>query len=78
MGTPQDPACEGFSEDEVGSIDFDNIDFTSFYAEIKPIELNSVNTQTIITDNVNCVAEDNGYDRAVNGNCNRDYRPGVR
>jgi conjugal transfer mating pair stabilization protein TraN len=76
-GTAKEPKCDGFSEGEISSINFDSIDFSSFYGEIVPLQMNTSNTQTIISDNVNCVAEDNGYDRATNANCNRDYKPGV-
>jgi conjugal transfer mating pair stabilization protein TraN len=80
-GSAKVPNCGGFTEEELNLINFDNIDFSAFYKEIdeaaKKQTMNQSNLQSIVQDNVNCVAEDNGYDRSTNANCNRDYKPGV-
>lgn len=55
FGDPKSPNCDGFTIDQIQKIDFSQIDFSEFYADIKPIIPDSLNQSTNAGKNVsNC------------------------
>lgn len=76
-GDPQAPDCSGFTPTELSSLDFSTMDFSEFYADIKPTMIDTNIVQNVAADNVNCKTENGAYINGANTLCDKTISPGV-